>query len=34
MFGLTQYDCADSFFNGTPPLSQAYGYIIVLAFGG
>ncbi len=29
----TQYDCQTSFFGGTAPLSQAYGYSIVVLFG-
>jgi len=33
VFGITEYDCRDSFFGGTPPLPQGYGYGIVIAFG-
>lgn len=32
-FGFKQYACASSFFGGRPPLGQAAGYIVVLAFG-
>lgn len=32
-FGLTQYDCKDSFFGSDHPLSQAWGYAIVVGFG-
>eukprot|EP00884_Botryococcus_braunii_P014925 jgi/Botrbrau1/23433/Bobra.0884s0001.1 len=28
-----QYDGATSFFGGTPPLSQAVGYLVVVGFG-
>ncbi|KAL4418865.1 hypothetical protein ABPG77_002621 [Micractinium sp. CCAP 211/92] len=32
-FGISEYNCEDSFFGGTPPLPQGYGYGIVIAFG-
>ncbi|GAB4814949.1 hypothetical protein N2152v2_001995 [Parachlorella kessleri] len=33
LFGLTEYDCQESFFEGQPALPQGYGYGIVVAFG-